>query len=63
VADRVAVLYAGRVVEEGLTREVLRTPRHPYTQGLLVASPRLERGVLTPRRMLAGRARSPGRQP
>jgi oligopeptide/dipeptide ABC transporter ATP-binding protein len=48
VADRVAVLYAGRVVEEGLTREVLRTPRHPYTQGLLVASPRLERGVLTP---------------
>jgi oligopeptide/dipeptide ABC transporter ATP-binding protein len=48
VADRVAVLYAGRVVEEGPTREVLRTPRHPYTQGLLVASPRLERGALTP---------------
>ncbi|MFI5057774.1 MAG: ABC transporter ATP-binding protein [Candidatus Acidiferrales bacterium] len=48
VADRVAVLYAGRVVEEGPTREVLQTPRHPYTQGLLVASPRLERGRLTP---------------
>ena len=48
VADRLAVLYAGRVVEEGPTREVLRTPRHPYTQGLLVASPRLERGTLTP---------------
>jgi len=48
VADRVAVLYAGRIVEEGLTREVLRMPRHPYTQWLLVASPRLERGALTP---------------
>jgi oligopeptide/dipeptide ABC transporter ATP-binding protein len=48
VADRVAVMYAGRVVEEGPTREVLRKPRHPYTQGLLVASPRLERGALTP---------------
>jgi oligopeptide/dipeptide ABC transporter ATP-binding protein len=48
VADRVAVMYAGRVVEEGPTREVLRAPRHPYTQGLLVASPRLERGKLTP---------------
>jgi oligopeptide/dipeptide ABC transporter ATP-binding protein len=48
VADRVAVLYAGRIIEEGPTREVLRTPRHPYTQGLLVASPRLERDMLTP---------------
>jgi oligopeptide/dipeptide ABC transporter ATP-binding protein len=48
VADRLAVMYAGRVVEEGPTREVLRKPRHPYTQGLLVASPRLERGKLTP---------------
>ena len=45
VADRVAVLYAGRVVEEGPASEVLGTPRHPYTQGLLAASPRLERGT------------------
>jgi oligopeptide/dipeptide ABC transporter ATP-binding protein len=48
VADRVAVMYAGRVVEQGPAREVLATPRHPYTQGLLAASPRLERGKLTP---------------
>jgi peptide/nickel transport system ATP-binding protein len=48
VADRVGVLYAGRVVEEGPAREVLRAPRHPYTQGLLAASPSLERGKLTP---------------
>ncbi|HXM93858.1 MAG TPA: ABC transporter ATP-binding protein [Candidatus Dormibacteraeota bacterium] len=48
VADRVAVMYAGRIVEEGLTREVLTRPRHPYTQGLLAASPTLERGKLMP---------------
>ncbi len=48
VADRVAVLYAGRVVEEGSAREVLQAPRHPYTQGLLAASPSLERGKLAP---------------
>jgi peptide/nickel transport system ATP-binding protein len=48
VADRVAVMYAGRIVEEGPAREVLGTPRHPYTQGLLAASPTLTRGKLTP---------------
>src|SRR5260370_38846276 len=48
VAQRVAVLYAGRIVEEGLVREVLGAPRHPYTQGLLAASPSLKRGKLTP---------------
>jgi oligopeptide/dipeptide ABC transporter ATP-binding protein len=48
VADRLAVLYAGRIVEEGPALEVLRRPRHPYTEGLLRAAPRLERGKLTP---------------
>jgi oligopeptide/dipeptide ABC transporter ATP-binding protein len=49
VADRVTVMYAGRVVEEGPAREVLEgQARHPYTQGLLAASPRLKRGELTP---------------
>ncbi len=48
VADRIAVLYAGRIVEEGPVGEVLRAPRHPYTQGLLAASPTLERGKLAP---------------
>jgi peptide/nickel transport system ATP-binding protein len=48
VAERIAVMYAGRIVEEGPVREVLRSPRHPYTQGLLAASPTLERGRLTP---------------
>jgi len=48
VADRVAVMYAGRIVEEGPARNVLETPKHPYTQGLLAASPTLERRELTP---------------
>jgi oligopeptide/dipeptide ABC transporter ATP-binding protein len=48
VADRVAVMYAGRIIEEGPARQVLASPRHPYTQGLLNASPTLERGKLLP---------------
>jgi len=35
VADRIAVMYAGRIVEEGTVREIMRAPRHPYTQALL----------------------------
>jgi peptide/nickel transport system ATP-binding protein len=35
IADRVAVMYAGRIVEEGPVADVLAHPRHPYTQGLL----------------------------
>ena len=39
LCDRVAVMYAGRIVEHGPTAEVLRSPRHPYTVGLLEAAP------------------------
>jgi len=42
VADRVAVMYAGRIVEEGTRRELLSRPRHPYAQGLLRSIPRPE---------------------
>jgi oligopeptide/dipeptide ABC transporter ATP-binding protein len=48
VAQRVAVMYAGRIVEEGPAHDVLRAPQHPYTAGLLRAAPRLERGTLHP---------------
>jgi oligopeptide/dipeptide ABC transporter ATP-binding protein len=43
LADRVAVMYAGRIVEEGAREEVLARPRHPYTQGLLRSMPGLAR--------------------
>ena len=48
IADRVAVMYAGRIVEEGATPEVLHHPRHPYTEGLLRAAPRLRPEKLVP---------------
>jgi peptide/nickel transport system ATP-binding protein len=38
-ADRVAVMYAGRIVETGPVREILRNPQHPYTRGLLASIP------------------------
>jgi peptide/nickel transport system ATP-binding protein len=38
-ADRVAVMYAGRIVEEGSVRAILREPKHPYTRGLLASIP------------------------
>ena len=41
-ADRVAVMYLGRLIEKGNVRQVLRKPGHPYTQGLLHALPRLD---------------------
>ena len=45
-ADRVAVMYAGRVVEEAPVRDIFRAPRHPYTEGLLASVPRLtEQGI------------------
>lgn len=48
IADRLLVLYAGRIVESGPAQAVLRNPRHPYTQGLLRASPRLDRRPVVP---------------
>ena len=42
IADRVAIFYAGRVVEAGSRTDVLRRPRHPYTQALLDALPHPE---------------------
>ena len=48
VAGRVAVMYAGRIIEEGPTHKVLLSPQHPYTQGLRAASPTIVRGQLIP---------------
>jgi peptide/nickel transport system ATP-binding protein len=54
VADRMAVMYAGRIVEDGPTAEVLARPKHPYTRGLLTAMPRIT-GDISEARPLPGR--------
>ncbi len=41
-ADRIYVMYAGRIIESGTTEEILTNPKHPYTKGLLAAVPKLE---------------------
>jgi len=45
VADRVVVMYAGRVVETGTVEEIFHGPRHPYTLGLMASLPRLNAAV------------------
>ncbi len=62
IADRVAVMYLGRVAEVGDTSEVYDSPQHPYTQALLSATPahtRADRGKLSRRRVLTGEPPSP----
>ena len=45
LADRVAVMYAGKIVEQGEVREIFSHPRHPYTLGLLHSIPRLDEEI------------------
>ena len=42
LADRVAVMYAGHIIETGKTKDILANPQHPYTRGLIACVPHLE---------------------
>jgi oligopeptide transport system ATP-binding protein len=62
-ADRVAVMYAGRIVETGPTDAVLSAPAHPYTEGLLASVPRGQSGREERLRPIAGAPPSLARIP
>lgn len=61
--DRVAIMYLGKVVEEGPTRSVFRAPKHPYTQALLSANPVIDPAHKRARIVLSGEIPSPSRPP
>lgn len=54
-AQRVMVMYAGKLVESGPTRDLFRSPLHPYTRGLLGSVPRLDNSGKKPLTPIAGR--------
>ena len=60
IADRIAVMYLGRIVEVGPTEDVLENPRHPYTQALLSVVPEIQRLAPT---VLRGEIPDPTRIP
>src|SRR5262249_46378738 len=68
-ADRVAVMYAGQVVESCGVREAFRATRHPYTAGLLASLPKLGQGRIdaagrrAPLRVIPGQVPDPSRFP
>ena len=59
VADRVAVMYLGRIVETGPTERVFDTPMHPYTEALMSAAPTLDPSTRRTRIILEGEVPSP----
>ncbi len=61
-ADTVAVMYLGRLVEQGTVRDVIRAPGHPYTQGLIAALPSLD-DLDTPLTPIPGDIPSPLERP
>ncbi|MDC9724886.1 MAG: ABC transporter ATP-binding protein [Gammaproteobacteria bacterium] len=63
LAHRVAVMYLGRIVEQGSRDDVLHTPKHPYTQALLAAVPELDLNTTEEVTRLEGELPSPAKPP
>ena len=63
IADRVAVMYAGKIVELGRTEEIFAQPLHPYTKALISAAPVADPSVKVERIVLEGEVPSPIRPP
>jgi peptide/nickel transport system ATP-binding protein len=58
-ADRIAVMYLGRIIEQGPARQVVRHPQHPYTKALLSVVPARDPRVRSAPQLLAGEAPNP----
>ena len=63
ISDRIAVMYAGKLVELGATDELFRQPRHPYTEALLAAVPVPEPSRDRKRTLLSGEVADPANLP
>ena len=63
IADRVMVMYLGRIVEMGAKQQIYSAPQHPYTQALLSAAPQPDPDIQTRRIILEGDVPSPTRVP
>ncbi len=63
MADKIVVMYLGKVVEAGNTEDIFRNPQHPYTKALLAASPDLDTDVTSGMEALDGTIPDPARPP
>ena len=63
IADKVAIMYLGEIVEEGITKEVFENPKHPYTKALLSAVPVPDPEKRNSKIILEGEMPSPSNKP